>query len=168
MTGLDVLYARFGHMDPAPASAADTVAVWPHFVQKDPGLLEKLPGGLVVFVFRGTDIEYWRYDLMEGDVTPIDVLVRSVARYGGAASAVLVARTEMIGNWEGLRIVVTAEHGGQRAELTQDLVAATGIVGRLVPRDLGPVEGDTWTGEGPVVPLTAVGYPALWEGAGEA
>ena len=162
------MFAAFGRMDPPPKSADEAVAVWPYLVQKEFTLIDKLAGGLVVFVFRAPDIEYWRFDVAKGWPAPADVLVRSVARYGAPPTAVMVARIEIIDNREGLRITVTGEHGRRRTELTQVMNARTQTVGPLVPRALGKVYGPTWMGEGPTIGLEPVGHPGIREGSGEA
>ncbi len=169
MDAVAVEFATFGTIDPPPATSAETAALWPHIVAKDAAILEKLPGGLVVFVFRGRDIELWRFEIVR-DVAPAshDVLARSVARYGIDAAAVMVAYLEMIGDQEGIRVVVTSEQGGERTTLTQDLVADAGKVGRLVTHPVQVIDGPTWMGDGHVVPLAVAGGPETWEGAADA
>ena len=75
MSHSELMFALFGKMDPPPTSADEAVQVWPFLVQKEFSLLQNLAGGLIIFVFRRPDIEYWRFDIAKGWPAPPDVLV---------------------------------------------------------------------------------------------
>ena len=112
MSDTELSFKTCGRLDNPPADEDEAVLTWIVLPKWVPDLIENLPGALVVFVFRGPDVEYWRFDGANGWPAPIDVLVRSVSRYGTEPAAVLVAWMEVFGkDRKSVRIRVTAEHG---------------------------------------------------------
>lgn len=153
MMNFDLRSQSVGRMDPPPRSAVETAQLVPLLFGSQPGMLELLAKGAIVFVFRRPDIELWELRGVDPAAAPIDDLIRSIACYGAEPDAMLfpsaIIERDAEGRRRGVTLRFVAECRRRRAEVVLRVDASGQVQAPdVTPRKLGKV-ARAWIGTEP-------------------